>query len=410
MPKMRERQEKVGRGYLVKADAAQGRVTAIVSVFGVIDDGFPIRDVVQPGAFAKTIVENYRRIKVLDQHRTGSTEDVIATLISAREVGREGLPERTLAEHPEATGGLEVEVQFLMETHKGRETFTRIDAGAIDEYSFAYEALDVGYGKQVDPKTGQEVKVRFLKTLRLWEVSPVIWGMNEATATSGAKEMGEDGSVTKRLGDVLLGELYRTFNAKCSGWLIDGIINAGEYGKLNMLMGQGVAAISAGLDADLEQRALPGYGFDDFWFWMNADPQGLEKLARHIRSGKAGRVLSAENLTHLRAAADAINTVLVAADDVEPLAGLNDGSETTSDTDEAAAEQGGATSTDSASEQAGESEAVIAAASSTTATSSKAGPGGNQTEPPTSDEQRHREAQKRRLLMLSQSLSNQLPT
>jgi len=37
-------------------------------------------------------------------------------------------------------------------------------------------------------KNGQEVTVRNLRTLKLWEISPVIWGMNQETTTTGTKQ------------------------------------------------------------------------------------------------------------------------------------------------------------------------------------------------------------------------------
>ena len=37
-------------------------------------------------------------------------------------------------------------------------------------------------------KGGEEVTARNLRTLKLWEISPVIWGMNSATTTTGTKQ------------------------------------------------------------------------------------------------------------------------------------------------------------------------------------------------------------------------------
>lgn len=402
----RERQTKQGRGFLVKADAATGQVTAIFSVFGVIDDGL---DVVLNGAFKKTLTEHIRRLKVLDHHRTESTEDVIATVVSAREVSREELPVETLSEYPEATGGCEVTMQFLMDTVKGRETFIRIQAGAIDEYSFGFEALTTRYGKQVDPKTGKDVVVRYLAEIKLWEVSPVIWGMNPATATAGVKdgvkEVTPDGEKVARLGDVLIGNLYDIFNRKSASWLIDGFIDGKEHLALLMLMSQAAAVLTAGLDENLALRPLPSYGFDDFWMWFNNDPSSLQKMARRITDKKAGRVLSEQNLNHLRAAMTGIQSVLDAAGAIEMDAGTPENGETTSDADDRAAanDNSGATlSTDGDADPGVGNEAGLSAASNKPNAEAKAGPDGLASPTPTNAGDAHLEAKRRRVQLLAQ--------
>ena len=58
----------------IKADEESGVVEAIANVFGIVDDG---KDIVHSGAFTKTISERAGRIRVLDNHRYGSTEDAI---------------------------------------------------------------------------------------------------------------------------------------------------------------------------------------------------------------------------------------------------------------------------------------------------------------------------------------------
>ncbi len=174
--------------YLVKADAAQGIVEAVVSVLGNVDEG---NDRIWKGAFTKTITERGHKIRVLDQHQTDSIMRVFGKPLEVREVGREELPPEVLMRFPEATGGLKVAVQCLMDTPEGRGAFARLAAGAVDEWSIGYDALDVDYTKERGPD-GKERTVRNLRTIRLWEFSAVLWGMNEATATVAAKEADVD--------------------------------------------------------------------------------------------------------------------------------------------------------------------------------------------------------------------------
>lgn len=167
----------------IKAIDDAGIVEHLVAVFGNIDEG---NDVIHPGSFAKTIAERGAKIRCLDQHATDSIMRVIGKPIAMREVGRDELPPEVLARFPEATGGLLVKTQFLMNTPEGAGAFARIKAGAVDEYSIGYDALDADYSTAT--KDGGEITVRNLRTIKLWEYSPVIFAMNPATATLSAKD------------------------------------------------------------------------------------------------------------------------------------------------------------------------------------------------------------------------------
>lgn len=168
--------------FATKIDVDQGLVTHVVAVMGNVDYG---NDVIHPGAFTKTIAERGGKVRVLDNHNRDSIMSVVGKPVRLWEVSRGGLPLEVLEHFPEATGGLMAETQFLMETPEGKGTFVRIKEGAVDEYSIGYDALDADYStRSVD---GENVDVRNLRTMRLWEYGPVIWGMNPATATLAAK-------------------------------------------------------------------------------------------------------------------------------------------------------------------------------------------------------------------------------
>ena len=162
-------------------DDVQGIVEHFVAITGNRDLG---KDRIITGAFRKTILERGLQTKVLDQHRTDSIQAVIGMPLSMQEVGRDQLPARVLEKFPEATGGLKVTTQYLMETPEGRGAFLRIKAGAVSEYSIGYDAVKGGtsYTKSADGETERQ-----LREIKLWEYSPVIFGMNPATTTLSAK-------------------------------------------------------------------------------------------------------------------------------------------------------------------------------------------------------------------------------
>jgi uncharacterized protein len=160
-------------------DADLGIVEAIVNVTGLIDLG---GDVIMAGAFAKTITERSRKMRVLNSHKTWDVLSVVGVCLEAREVGRNELPAEILTQFPEASGGLWTKTQYLLNTPEGRGVFERIKAGALDEYSIGFEVLQDEYKDLMDGRF-----IRIIKEVKMWEYSPVIWGMNQATATTGVK-------------------------------------------------------------------------------------------------------------------------------------------------------------------------------------------------------------------------------
>ena len=152
-------------------------VTGIASVFGILDDG---GDIIEKGAYKKTIAENLSRIKFLWRHDW--TDPPVATINELKEISKRSLPKELLEKFPEASGGLEVTRTYL-ETPRGDEVLKGIEANpaAINEMSIGYDPIKVAYE---DDESKQ--RIRRLKEVKLWDVSDVPWGMNPATMASKA--------------------------------------------------------------------------------------------------------------------------------------------------------------------------------------------------------------------------------
>ncbi len=118
------------------------------SIFGNVDDG---RDEMQYGAFTKTLQESQNRIKVLYMHEMRSLIGKPLVL-------------------SEDTKGLYFEAS-ISNTTLGRDVLTLIKDKVITEMSIGYERVKSYYDETRDVRVLQEVK--------LWEISPVTWGMNE---------------------------------------------------------------------------------------------------------------------------------------------------------------------------------------------------------------------------------------
>lgn len=146
-------------------------VAGIASVFNVRDS---YGDIVEKGAFTKTIKEHLRRIKFLWQHDFRLPP--VAMINEVNEISKRQLPKQVRDEFPEATGGLEVTREYL-DTQMGNDILKGIKQGAINEMSIGYDPVRVKYDKPTDGTDS----TRYLQELRLWDLSDVNWGANAAT-------------------------------------------------------------------------------------------------------------------------------------------------------------------------------------------------------------------------------------
>jgi HK97 family phage prohead protease len=165
----------------------QGIVEAIWAVMGNIDEGL---DRIHNGSFTKTFAERGNKVALLDNHRTDSVMSALGTVLALKEVNEAELPAQIKETYPDATGGAWGQFQFLTDTPEGKGAFTRIKKGAVRQWSFGYDALDKDYTTE-ETKDGEEITVRNLRTIKLYEVSPVLFAMNEATTTTDAKSASE---------------------------------------------------------------------------------------------------------------------------------------------------------------------------------------------------------------------------
>lgn len=147
---------------LESADTQTGEFSGYASVFGNVDDG---GDIVEKGAFAKTIVEDFARIKILALHN-GSW-----------------LPVGKPLELREDDHGLFIRGK-ISDTSMGRDIQTLLKDGVLNELSIGYDAIDY--------EINEETHVRHLKQIKLWEVSIVTWAMNDQATIDDVKSLAED--------------------------------------------------------------------------------------------------------------------------------------------------------------------------------------------------------------------------
>lgn len=150
-------------------------VTQVFAVFGHVDS---VGDRINLGATKKTIQENLRRLRVLWQHDFESPPIGVPMEVSEKTI--EELPPDAAtfyrSQFPDATGVLLAKVRYL-DTPRGNEVLAGIRAGAINENSIGFST--------VNGKTAYTVengkRIRELFEIKLWDLSPVNWGANDAT-------------------------------------------------------------------------------------------------------------------------------------------------------------------------------------------------------------------------------------
>ena len=231
----------------------EGRtVTGIASVIGIVDDG---GDLVEPGAFRKTIAERSHRFRWLWQH--DDKQPPIAVIESVEEVGRDALPPEILESYPEAKGGLRVTRRYL-DTPRANEVLEAIKAGAVDELSYGYDAVRAAPGNGLT--VGGRKARRRLQEVRLWEFSDVNWGMNPATTNTDIKAARPEEA--KAMMEWLESRIHLEFTRIADDLFGDGFLTREERIALSGLIGDALDAFHAGFVANEDLARLRRTGFE----------------------------------------------------------------------------------------------------------------------------------------------------
>lgn len=168
------KQHKSFKFELTSADDT-GEFSGYAAVFGNVDDGM---DVIEKGAFTKTIREDFDRIKILALHNDN------------------WLPVGKPIELKEDNKGLYIKGK-ISDTAMGRDIKILLKDGVLNEMSIGYDIVE----SEFDSKKG----IHYLKEIRLWEVSIVNWAMNDQAKIEEVKSIAES---LKR--DIKAGKITRT--------------------------------------------------------------------------------------------------------------------------------------------------------------------------------------------------------
>lgn len=147
---------------LLDVDDSKGIVKGLGSVFGNVDsDG----DIIEKGAYTKTIQENFGRIKYLYQHRLD------------KPIGK-------MVELNETDEALEFVSEIAIKTQLGKDVFEMIKAGVISENSVGFRTMKEKYD--------QIEKVNRIKEVKLYEISAVTLAANPLAQIQSTKSSVEE--------------------------------------------------------------------------------------------------------------------------------------------------------------------------------------------------------------------------
>ncbi len=143
----------------------EGVLEGYASTFGNMDQGF---DIVEKGAFKKTLKDNKGKFPILADH---NPYEHIGWNESAKEDDT----------------GLLVKGSVMLDVQKGREKMS-LAKKALEIK--APMGLSIGYTTITAEPDKENVRIRRLKELKLWEYSIVTFPMNTAAMVTAAKSVG----------------------------------------------------------------------------------------------------------------------------------------------------------------------------------------------------------------------------
>jgi HK97 family phage prohead protease len=164
----------------LSVDEAEGIVECFVAGIGNKDS---VGDICMPGAFTGSLAR--RRPRVVWGH---DWNHPIGKVLEIYEVGPKD-PRLPAKMRNAGIGGLFARVQFNLKSERGREAFANVVFfGADQEWSIGYKTLKADYDNAR--------QANLLREVELYEVSPVLHGANQLTATISIKADNSDDRVT----------------------------------------------------------------------------------------------------------------------------------------------------------------------------------------------------------------------
>lgn len=144
--------------FQLKEIGEEGTFTGLAAVYGNVDMG---KDMIQPGAFTKTLADKNSEVPILWQHDP-----------------REPIGKATLTDGKE---GLHIKGELVLESPVAQKAYALLKRGVL-------KGLSIGYDVVTEK---MEKGIRILKEIKLWETSLVTFPMNELALVDHVKGMND---------------------------------------------------------------------------------------------------------------------------------------------------------------------------------------------------------------------------
>lgn len=140
----------------IKDFGDQGSFTGLAAVYGNVDFA---GDLIEPGAFTKTLSDKGGEVPILWQHDL--TEPIGLGTVS------------------DSTNGLQISGSLALESPTAQKAYALMKAGVIKGLSFGFDTIRREFNQGI----------RHLKEVKLWEVSLVTIGANHLAQIGGVKSL-----------------------------------------------------------------------------------------------------------------------------------------------------------------------------------------------------------------------------
>ncbi|MCI8661401.1 MAG: HK97 family phage prohead protease [Lachnospiraceae bacterium] len=154
----------------------EGVFSGYGAVFENIDSG---GDIIEPGAFTKTLAEGWERVKILALHNDY------------------WLPIGRPVELREDQNGLYISAR-VSDTTMGKDVKVLLKDNVLNELSIGYDPIVFEYDQN---------GIRHLREVKLWEVSVVTWAMNPEARILDYKSLQETARQAQAAGDSILTDI-----------------------------------------------------------------------------------------------------------------------------------------------------------------------------------------------------------
>lgn len=255
----------------IKGITAEGTFEGILSPYGNVDGG---GDVVEPGAYTKTIKEHAGEVPMLWQHHSDEPIGMLA-----------------LEDTP---AGLMVKGSLLMELPEATKAYLLIKAGIVKGLSIGFETI----------KKTLKDGVRHLQEIKLYEGSIVTFPMNEMALITSVKTNGETkDDFNEELAEIQIldarCQLQAALSSALSSVIWSGLARDEAITAVDVILQQFVEAYTAFLPTFLD-TLTEMYG--EMETWAAKEPEIKARLQ------KSGAMISAANKKSIQGFIDQIKS------------------------------------------------------------------------------------------------------